>query len=732
MSSIIRYRFKADKNYESVKFDGASCSLGELKRLIMEKCSKSHHPKDDYELTISDSNSNEEYKDHNDLIPRNTSVVVARKIRGCVEPLTPLTNNNNTASSDDTAGGSHQSQQMTEDERIKEIIKGSQTRFTSSHRSPLSTSTSYVCHKCNQQGQHKPTCPLNSMNESGKEHHSPYQINYSAHHGRQSGYIREPQPKRTSGLPRSELISVPRHIPGSLRDQTGSFVIPKQTAEALVEKSERKHEQAANRLRQQQQTKSAVISTTSSSTLKLNSSSKIEDDPIPHDLLCPLCNKIYVDAVITPCCNLSFCDECVRTSLVESEEHECPSCHRQHVPIDQINPNLFLRNHVQRWLSEKQQQQKYALPSSYSVSTTISTSDPDFDLALTTSNESDFDVLGGSSQQQSTVQATKNVLTTKSTTTITNQQVKKSPSPQPIFATRPADMTFEDGKQPDGPDGHQTITNVSETASTAVPDVNLMDTTDPSQTTLNANTTSTMQTVIEAAESSSQPSSEALLSNQSSTILSSPSTTTTTTMSRSTMSQQQTYLQPQHPPYAPHANNSYQSYGQLSYAYPSVSIQSTIYSPRQMIPLPPAIPPYAAGPFVGRPGLPPYAHNYPQIPPHLPPHQTHPMHQLIQSTLLPGHHPAHTGVYQPHPHVHHPSAPTQHFPPQLNQTIAPAVTSTSASATAAAALLSEEEFYREKQRLLQQIHDRRPMRRRSSSARSPSSPAYRRYSNYRR
>ncbi|CAF4095581.1 unnamed protein product, partial [Didymodactylos carnosus] len=29
-------------------------------------------------------------------------------------------------------------------------------------------------------------------------------------------------------------------------------------------------------------------------------------------------------------------------------------------------------------------------------------------------------------------------------------------------------------------------------------------------------------------------------------------------------------------------------------------------------------------------------------------------------------------------------------------------------------------------------HDRRPMRRRSSSARSPSSPAYRRYSNYRR
>jgi len=59
--SIIRYRFKADKNFESVKIDGMNCSLGELKRLIAAKSSRSgaYHPKDDYDLIISNANTHE-------------------------------------------------------------------------------------------------------------------------------------------------------------------------------------------------------------------------------------------------------------------------------------------------------------------------------------------------------------------------------------------------------------------------------------------------------------------------------------------------------------------------------------------------------------------------------------------------------------------------------------------------------------------------------------------------
>ncbi len=123
MMSIIRYKYKADRDFESVQFEGMSCSLGELKRLIVEKSSRSgtHHPRDDYDLIISNATTHEgqlffiesliyfienfglylEYKDNSDMIPRNTSVVVARRIRGIFESLTPSSNQRPIVSSDD-------------------------------------------------------------------------------------------------------------------------------------------------------------------------------------------------------------------------------------------------------------------------------------------------------------------------------------------------------------------------------------------------------------------------------------------------------------------------------------------------------------------------------------------------------------------------------------------------------------------------------------------------------
>ena len=46
-----------------------------------------------------------EYKDNSDLIPRNASVIVARRIRGCVDTLTPSTNQKPVVSSDDIIKG---------------------------------------------------------------------------------------------------------------------------------------------------------------------------------------------------------------------------------------------------------------------------------------------------------------------------------------------------------------------------------------------------------------------------------------------------------------------------------------------------------------------------------------------------------------------------------------------------------------------------------------------------
>jgi hypothetical protein len=46
-----------------------------------------------------------EYKDNSDLIPRNASVIVARRIRGTVDTLTPSTNQKPVVSSEDIIKG---------------------------------------------------------------------------------------------------------------------------------------------------------------------------------------------------------------------------------------------------------------------------------------------------------------------------------------------------------------------------------------------------------------------------------------------------------------------------------------------------------------------------------------------------------------------------------------------------------------------------------------------------
>ncbi|XP_059688105.1 E3 ubiquitin-protein ligase RBBP6-like [Gavia stellata] len=77
-----------------------------------------------------------------------------------------------------------------------------------------------------------------------------------------------------------------------------------------------------------------------------SSSSSSSDDPIPDELSCPVCKELMTDAAVIPCCGNSFCDECIRTALLDSEEHTCPACHQTDVSPDTLIANLFLRKAV--------------------------------------------------------------------------------------------------------------------------------------------------------------------------------------------------------------------------------------------------------------------------------------------------------------------------------------------------------------------------------------------------
>lgn len=60
-------------------------------------------------------------------------------------------------------------------------------------------------------------------------------------------------------------------------------------------------------------------------------------DRIPTDpsLVCPIDNKLFRDAVKTPCCETIYCEECIQTHLLE-RDFICPNCSKKIASLDKL------------------------------------------------------------------------------------------------------------------------------------------------------------------------------------------------------------------------------------------------------------------------------------------------------------------------------------------------------------------------------------------------------------
>ncbi|XP_051985536.1 E3 ubiquitin-protein ligase RBBP6-like [Xyrauchen texanus] len=133
------------------------------------------------------------------------------------------------------------------------------------------------------------------------------------------------QPKKCSGIPRSFMVKVDDpNRKGVMHTNDGQFVIPIINVEAYANgKKERPPFLPQD-----------------------EPSSPKQEDPVPEELLCLICQELMTDAVVIPCCRNSYCDECIRTCLLESDEHVCPTCKQSDVSPDSLNANVLLRQKV--------------------------------------------------------------------------------------------------------------------------------------------------------------------------------------------------------------------------------------------------------------------------------------------------------------------------------------------------------------------------------------------------
>ncbi|NXJ58302.1 RBBP6 ligase, partial [Spizaetus tyrannus] len=155
-------------------------------------------------------------------------------------------------------------------------------------KKPLGPPPSYTRFCCRKPGHYIKKCPING----------------------DKNFESVPRIKKNTGIPRSFMIEVP-NTKGAMLTNSGKYAM--QTIKEAYARGKKE--------------KPPFLPEEPSSD---------DDDPVPDELLHLICKDIMIDAAVIPCCGNSYCDECIRTALLESEEHICPTCHQTDVLPDAL------------------------------------------------------------------------------------------------------------------------------------------------------------------------------------------------------------------------------------------------------------------------------------------------------------------------------------------------------------------------------------------------------------
>lgn len=345
MSSSIHYRFKSQKEYSRISFDAAQMGLTvfDIKRDIiqLEKLGTGA----DFDLVILNADSNKEYSDDAENVPRGTSILVQRKppsrgpgkgsasryvttntiqISSRQEFKKPIANSvvpNRVSLPPLPSSGTP------EDEAIRNMLAASSDHWQeTSDRMALSKPVyrpgnkgmpsgpvpdrplpqGYICYRCGQKGHYIQACPTN-----GDE-----------------SFENRKRIKRTTGIPRSQLQKVEN--PGE--DADGNVMVNADGESVMFVPD------AAAWNSYQQTTKS----------------SKQIENPDDPELVCELCKTLMQEPHGVPCCDKVFCEECIQGFLLESD-FICPCCGTKDVLLDQLRPMPELQKKIQGYTQQKEE-----------------------------------------------------------------------------------------------------------------------------------------------------------------------------------------------------------------------------------------------------------------------------------------------------------------------------------------------------------------------------------------
>ncbi|CBF79367.1 hypothetical protein AN7431.2 [Aspergillus nidulans FGSC A4] len=368
MSSSVHFKFKSQKEPSRVTFDGTGISVFELKREIINQSRLGDGT--DFELSIYNEDTGEEYDDDTSVIPRSTSVIArrlpasrpgkggaARYVSGKMPvnarsvPRNEQSTSNRTVSNP-TQPVSNGVQELhnaqTEEEKInalfnlqanqwreqqQEMANATPVPFGRGRGKPVNVPDhppppGYLCYRCREKGHWIQACPTNNDPKfDGK-----YRV------------------KRSTGIPRSLQTKVEKPesllIDGSTEDLRNTGVMVNADGDFIITKPD----QASWELYQEKVKATAAAAAEAAAA---EHSKELQ----ARGLECPIDKRMFLEPTQTPCCQKTYCNDCITNALIESD-FVCPGCGTEGVLLDNLSANDEMLSKIKAYETEKADSKK--------------------------------------------------------------------------------------------------------------------------------------------------------------------------------------------------------------------------------------------------------------------------------------------------------------------------------------------------------------------------------------
>jgi protein MPE1 len=356
MSSSVFFKFKSQKEPTRVEFDGTGISVFELKREIISKSGLGDGT--DFDLFIYTDDNSEEYDDDTTIIPRSTTVIARRqpalksgagRAARYVSGKMPVSAKNSArkeqaakaaASKTGSNAMSQMSNAITEEERMAAMFAAQSEQWSAqqeelSHQTPVfkpgakrpanvpdhDPPNGYICYRCGNKGHWIQLCPTNDDPE----------------------FDNRPRVKRTTGIPRSFLQKVDKSVvlaqtDGDETKRPAGIMVNAEGDFVIAEPDKASWEQFQAKTKQSAANKTAVAG---------------DKEVQERGLECSIDKKMFIEPMKTPCCQKTFCNDCITNALIESD-FVCPACQSEGVLIDDLQPDEEAVKQMQEYLKEKE------------------------------------------------------------------------------------------------------------------------------------------------------------------------------------------------------------------------------------------------------------------------------------------------------------------------------------------------------------------------------------------